>query len=62
MSEEGEQVMGGEAACALDRVCPDCGGLGEHRADCPADRGLAIEVPRDRETEQTAQNGGDDDD
>lgn len=59
MTEEREQVMGGEAACALDRVCPDCGRLGEHRADCPADRGLAIEVPRDRET---AQNGGGDDD
>lgn len=28
------QDVGGDEVCWLDRVCPECGGLDTHRADC----------------------------
>ncbi len=27
---------GGDGACWLEQVCPECGAIGAHRADCTA--------------------------
>lgn len=34
MDDETEREAAGEPACALDRVCPVCGGLEGHRSGC----------------------------